>query len=86
LGKKWAADVIRGGENKVGELLIKDLNIIDGTGEKSFDGHIEVEDGMIKAVIPKGEGLPQSKVVLDGIGLTTCPGFFDMHSHFDWVL
>jgi N-acyl-D-amino-acid deacylase len=70
----------------VGEVLIKDVNIINGTGEKSFDGHIAVENGLIKAIIPKGEGLPQSKVVLDGIGLTACPGFFDMHSHFDWVL
>jgi N-acyl-D-amino-acid deacylase len=70
----------------MGELLIKDVNIIDGTGEKSFDGHIEVENGVIKAVIAKGEGLPQSKVVLDVKGLTAAPGFIDMHSHFDWVL
>ncbi|GFP32216.1 N-acyl-D-amino-acid deacylase [Candidatus Hakubella thermalkaliphila] len=70
----------------MGELLIKDVNIIDGTGQKSFEGYIEVENGMIKAVIPKGEMLPESKEVLDGKGLTASPGFIDMHSHFDWAL
>lgn len=70
----------------MGELLIKDVNIIDGTGEKSFEGHIEVENGLIRAVVPKGETLPESKEVLDGKGLTASPGFIDMHSHFDWVL
>ena len=62
------------------DLIIKNANIIDGTGLPSFAGDIAVEDGII---VHRGDDLGQAKSVIDAKGLTLVPGFIDSHTHYD---
>jgi len=70
----------------MGTLLIKNGQIIDGTGADAFDGHVLIEDDRIKTIIENGQDLPQADEELDASGKVVSPGFIDMHSHSDWVL
>jgi N-acyl-D-amino-acid deacylase len=60
--------------------LIKNVQIIDGTGADAVPGDIGIREGRIVAMgsLP-GEG----DRVIDGSGLAASPGFIDMHSHTD---
>ena len=62
------------------DFIIKNANIIDGTGLPSFTGDIAVEDGII---VHRGNDLGQAKSVIDAKGLTLVPGFIDSHTHYD---
>ena len=62
------------------DLIIKNANIIDGTGLPSFTGDIAVEDGII---VHRGNDLGQAKSVIDAKGLSLVPGFIDSHTHYD---
>lgn len=74
------------------DLLIKNGNIINGTGGQPFDGHVYIHKDRIAAVeradTPEGEQLIQkgASEVFDAQGLAVTPGFIDCHTHFDWVL
>lgn len=63
------------------QLLIKNSRIVDGTGEASYVADLAVQDGKIVKIAPEIEG--EAKVLIDGTGLVTAPGFIDMHSHSD---
>ena len=62
------------------DLIIKNANIIDGTGLPSFTGDIAVEDGII---VNRGNDLGEAKSIIDAKGLTLAPGFIDSHTHYD---
>ena len=62
------------------DLLIKNANIIDGTGLPSFTGDIAIEDGII---VDRGNNLGKAKSIIDAQGLTLVPGFIDSHTHYD---
>ena len=61
-------------------LLIKNANIVDGTGTEAFIGDVLVEDGVIKNV---GNIDGEFETVIDANGLILAPGFIDIHTHFD---
>jgi N-acyl-D-aspartate/D-glutamate deacylase len=48
------------------DLIIKNANIIDGTGMPSFIGDIAVEDGII---VDRGRKLGNAKKIVDAKGL-----------------
>ncbi len=63
------------------DLLIKNVEIIDGTGGAAMTGSVAVKNGRIC-----GDGERwESDHVIDGTGLTLAPGFIDVHSHGDFV-
>ena len=62
------------------DLIIKNANIIDGTGLPSFTGDIAVEDGII---VNRGNDLGEAKSIIDAKGLILAPGFIDSHTHYD---
>ncbi len=62
------------------DILIKNTQIIDGTGKPAFKGNIAIQGDRITAV---GETENDAVVVIDGSGLVTCPGFIDSHTHAD---
>lgn len=62
------------------DLIIKNANIIDGTGLPSFTADIAVDDGII---VNRGNDLGEAKSIIDAKGLTLAPGFIDSHTHYD---
>lgn len=66
------------------EFILKNGNIIDGTGKKAYQGDIGIIDGRITYVGPECEG--QGGRVIDCTDKCISPGFIDNHSHGDFLL
>ncbi len=62
------------------DLRIDNATIIDGTGAPGFAGSVGVKDGKIAAI---GEVNEDATKVLDAKGQVVCPGFVDVHTHYD---
>jgi len=64
------------------KTLIRNGNIIDGTGAARFAADLIVEDGVIAEIgaVPSAANFDE---VLDAQGMIVCPGFIDTHSHSD---
>src|SRR3954447_1252679 len=63
-------------------LILRGGTVIDGTGAERRRADVEVVDGRITAVGevgPAGDGDEE----VDLTGLVLCPGFVDIHTHFD---
>src|ERR1700740_2126082 len=67
-------------ETLVLDLLIRDAEIVDGTGAPARNGDVGVSNGRIVAVGDVDE--PAEKTV-DAQGQTLAPGFVDLHTHYD---
>jgi N-acyl-D-aspartate/D-glutamate deacylase len=62
------------------DLLIRDAEIVDGTGVPARHGDVGVSNGRIVAV---GEVDDPAAKTLDAQGQTLAPGFVDLHTHYD---
>ena len=62
------------------DLVIDNAQIIDGTGAPSYLGSVGVRDGRIAAV---GDVTEEAQQRLDAQGKVVCPGFVDVHTHYD---
>ena len=62
------------------DLLIKNGQIIDGTGKSSFLSDIGIKDGIIKKI---GKINESAKKIIDAKNLVVSPGFVDIHTHYD---
>ena len=62
------------------DLLIKNVEIFDGTGADPVQGNLAVADGKIIAL---GADTPAAAQEIDADGLAVMPGFVDLHTHFD---
>lgn len=70
------------------DIIIKNGQIVDGSGTSAYLGHIAVKDGKIAGIWPLGaiseEALEnQAGRVIDASGCQVTPGFIDNHSHSD---
>lgn len=65
------------------DILIKNTQIVDGTGKLAYKGNVAIKGERIVAL---GKTKGDAKVVIDGRGLVTCPGFIDPHSHADLTI
>lgn len=61
------------------DILIKNIKIINGTGQDSYTGQIAIKNQKI-LLDPKGD---QASRIIDGQGKVIAPGFIDMHTHSD---
>lgn len=66
------------------DLLIKNGEIIDGSGEKPFKADIGLKDGCIHIISP--EINMKSRETIDAKGNVVSPGFIDIHAHSDFTL
>ena len=68
--------------NAAREFDLKIVNgfIVDGSGERGYEGDVGIRDGRIAAV---GEAPGSAGEVLDAAGQAVCPGFVDIHTHYD---
>lgn len=62
------------------DLLIKDAQICDGTGQPRFRGSIGVRNGKI---VELGKVVGSATHTINAEGLVTAPGFIDIHTHYD---
>jgi N-acyl-D-aspartate/D-glutamate deacylase len=62
------------------DMLIRDAEIVDGTGAPARHGDVGVSDGRIVAV---GDVDDMATKTLDAQGQTLAPGFVDLHTHYD---
>lgn len=63
------------------DLVIKNANIVDGTGNKAFRGDIAIDNGVITSV---GENISSiAKKTIDADGALVTPGWVDVHTHYD---
>ena len=62
------------------DLLIRDAEIVDGTGVPARRGDVGISDGRIAAV---GDIDDLATKTVDAQGLTLAPGFVDLHTHYD---
>ncbi|MER7787465.1 D-aminoacylase [Streptomyces sp. NPDC097640] len=69
------------------DLVIRDAQVVDGSGGARFRADVGVDGGRIAAVVPEGGGpRPAGRRVVDAGGLALAPGFIDMHAHSDLAL
>jgi N-acyl-D-amino-acid deacylase len=66
------------------QLIVRDVLIVDGSGEKAFQGDIGIEEGRFVYVGPRCEEKGETEI--QGSGLVAAPGFVDIHSHSDYYL
>lgn len=63
------------------DLIIKNGNIIDGTGSHAYKSDIAISNGIISCI---SENITETGAnIIDASGLTVSPGFIDSHSHSD---
>ena len=62
------------------DLVIRNANVIDGTGAARFTADVAVKDGLITEVgAVKSDGAEE----IDAAGRVLAPGFIDVHTHYD---
>jgi N-acyl-D-aspartate/D-glutamate deacylase len=62
------------------DLIVRGGRVIDGTGEPARIADVGVRDGRVVAV---GDVTEAADRVIDATGRVVCPGFIDIHTHYD---
>ncbi|MEU6481950.1 D-aminoacylase [Streptomyces sp. NPDC047017] len=72
------------------DLVIRDADVVDGTGAPSYRADVAVRDGRIVSVVKEAAAAgcrrPWARRTVDAEGLVLAPGFIDMHAHSDLAL
>ncbi|MDG9716332.1 D-aminoacylase [Streptomyces sp. DH24] len=72
------------------DLVIRDADVVDGTGGPSYRADVVVDGGRIVSVVREAAAAgcqrPRATRELDAEGLVLSPGFVDMHAHSDLAL
>ena len=62
------------------DLIIKNGEIVDGSGAEPFKGNVGIKDGLITEV---GDVSSPAENIIEATGLKVIPGFVDIHTHYD---
>ncbi|MFF7448744.1 MULTISPECIES: amidohydrolase family protein [unclassified Streptomyces] len=72
------------------ELVIRDVDVVDGSGAPSYRADVVVDGGRIVSIVKEaadaGCQRPRARREMDAEGLVLSPGFIDMHAHSDLAL
>ncbi|MGQ5635386.1 MULTISPECIES: N-acyl-D-amino-acid deacylase family protein [unclassified Streptomyces] len=72
------------------QLVIRDADVVDGSGEPSYRADVVVDGGRIVSIVKEAAAAgcqrPRAMRELDAEGLVLSPGFIDMHAHSDLAL
>jgi len=74
----------------VEDLVIRDADVVDGSGAPSYRADVVVDGGRIVSIVQEAAAAgcqrPLARRELDAEGLVLAPGFIDMHAHSDLAL
>ena len=62
------------------DLVIRNGNVIDGTGGKSYLADIGITNGLISEI---GSNIKTGKEEINAEERVVTPGFIDVHTHYD---
>ncbi|MEU5093352.1 D-aminoacylase [Streptomyces sp. NPDC020996] len=72
------------------DLVVRDADVVDGSGEPSYRADVVIDDGRIVSIVKEAAAAgcqrPEAVRELDAEGLVLSPGFIDMHAHSDLAL
>lgn len=72
------------------DLVIRDADVVDGTGGPSYRADVVVDGGRIVSIVQEAAAAgcqrPRATREVDAEGLVLSPGFVDMHAHSDLAL
>lgn len=72
------------------ELVVRDVDVADGSGAPSYRADVAVREGRIVSIVKEAAAAgcqrPRGTRELDAEGLVLAPGFIDMHAHSDLAL
>ncbi|WKE69972.1 amidohydrolase family protein [Streptomyces sp. WP-1] len=72
------------------DLVVRDAEVVDGSGEPSYRADVVVDGGRIVSIVKEAAAAgcqrPRATRELDAGGLVLAPGFIDMHAHSDLAL
>ncbi|MFJ6505142.1 amidohydrolase family protein [Streptomyces sp. NPDC091879] len=72
------------------DLVIRDVDVADGSGAPSYRADVAVRDGRIVSIVQEAAAAgcqrPRGTRELDAEELVLAPGFIDMHAHSDLAL
>ncbi|MFG3145658.1 amidohydrolase family protein [Streptomyces sp. NPDC048243] len=72
------------------ELVVRDVDVADGSGTPSYRADVAVSEGRIVSIVKEAAAAgcqrPRGTRELDAEGLVLAPGFIDMHAHSDLAL
>lgn len=72
------------------DLVIRDADVVDGSGAPSYRADVVVDGGRIVSIVQEAAAAgcqrPEARRELDAEGLVLSPGFIDMHAHSDLAL
>ncbi|GAA3031219.1 N-acyl-D-amino-acid deacylase family protein [Streptomyces glomeratus] len=72
------------------QLVIRDADVVDGSGAPSYRADVVIDRGRITAIVKEAAAAgcqrPRAMRELDAEGLVLAPGFIDMHAHSDLAL
>jgi N-acyl-D-aspartate/D-glutamate deacylase len=68
----------------MGDIVVRNGTIVDGTGQPAFEGDVAIVDGRVAAVGGEVDAtLPADVEEIDATGLIVTPGWVDIHTHYD---
>ena len=65
------------------DLLIRDIDVVDGTGAPRYRADVLVDNGRITEISSPRTVSGADKTIDPGLGYVLTPGFIDMHAHSD---
>ncbi|QYX77794.1 N-acyl-D-amino-acid deacylase family protein [Streptomyces akebiae] len=72
------------------DLVLRDAEVVDGSGDPSYRADVVVADGRITSIVKEAAAAgcqrPRARREIDAEGLVLAPGFIDMHAHSDLAL
>jgi N-acyl-D-aspartate/D-glutamate deacylase len=64
------------------DLVLLRATVVDGSGAPAFVADVGITDGRIASIEPAGIEEPARRTI-DCTGKVVCPGFVDLHTHYD---